>query len=238
MGAMNAGPAWMQADWGNLVMVSWLVDVALVQDRLPAGCSADLWEGSAAVSLVGVEFSNVVVKGISWPWHDRFPEVNLRTYVQGPDGPGVVFLGELVPKFMVARLARKAYGEPYEKRKVRMEKRVRHSEPEAAYEWEVGGRSFRILVRAEAGSHPVPAGTLEEFLLNRNRGYNSFRGGTTYEVNHEPWTMRLPLRYAVDCATGAPFGPAFGPIFQSECSSVLFSDGSAVRVGFPRRSGA
>ena len=73
---MNAGPAWMQADWGNLVMVSWLVDPALVRDRLPPGCTVDLWEGSAAISLVGVEFSNVVVKGISWPWHDRFPAVS------------------------------------------------------------------------------------------------------------------------------------------------------------------
>ena len=101
----------------------------------------------------------------------------------------------------------------------------------------MGARTFRLSVRAEAGSHPVPVGTLEEFLLHRNRGYNAFRGGTTYEVSHEPWTMRLPLRYAVDCATGAPFGPAFGPIFQTECSSVFFSDGSAVRVGFPRQAG-
>ncbi len=229
---------WMQADWGNLVMVSWLVDPALVQQQMPPGCTPDLWEGAAALSLVGVEFSNVVVQGISWPWHDRFPEVNFRTYVQGPNGPGVVFLGELVPKFMVARVARKTFGEPYNKRKVRMEKRVRHSEPEAAYEWEVGPRTFRLSVRAEAGAHPVGAGTLEEFLLHRNRGYNSFRGGTTYEVMHEPWTIRLPLRYAVDCATGAPFGSSFGPVFQSECSSVFLSDGSAVRVSGPRRMGA
>ena len=235
---MSAGPAWMQADWGNLVMVSWLVDPALVQPRMPPGCSLDLWEGAAALSLVGVEFSNVVVKGISWPWHDRFPEVNLRTYAQGPNGPGVVFLGELVPKFLVARMARNSYGEPYEKRKVSAEKRVRHSEPEMAYEWEIGGRTFRISVRAEAHAQAVAAGSLEEFLLHRHRGYNSFRGGTTYEVSHEPWTMRAPLRYAVDCATGAPFGPSFGPIFQSESSSVLFSDGSAVRVGYPRRMGA
>lgn len=234
---MSAGPAWMQADWGNLVMVSWLVDPALVEGRLPAGCTPDLWEGAAALSLVGVEFSNVVVKGISWPWHDRFPEVNLRTYVHGPHGPGVVFLGELVPKYFVARLARQTYGEPYEKRKVTVEKRVRHSEPEAAYEWEVGVRTFRLSVRAEAQAHQVPVGTLEEFLLHRSRGYNSFRGGTTFEVTHEPWTMRMPLRYAVDCATGAPFGPAFGPVFQRECSSVLLSDGSAVRVGLPRRTG-
>lgn len=234
---MSAGPAWMQADWGNLVMVSWLVDPALVQERMPPGCTPDLWEGAAALSLVGVEFSNVVVKGISWPWHDRFPEVNLRTYVQGPNGPGVVFLGELVPKFLVARMAQRSYGEPYEKRKVWVEKRVRHSEPEVAYEWEIGARTFRISVRAAAQAHAVPAGSLEEFLLHRNRGYNSFRGGTTYEVTHEPWTMRAPLRYAVDCATGAPFGSAFGPIFQDESSSVLFSEGSAVRVGYPRRTG-
>ena len=234
---MSDSPAWMQADWGNLVMVSWLVDSSLVQEKMPAGCTPDLWEGAAAISLVGVEFSNVVVKGISWPWHDRFPEVNLRTYVQGPNGPGVVFLGELVPKLLVARLARKAFGEPYEKRKVRMEKRIRHSEPEAAYEWDVGPRTFRISVRAEAQSHPLASGTLEEFLLHRSRGYNFFRGGTTFEVSHEPWTMRAPLRYAVDCATGSPFGPAFGPVFQSECASVIFSDGSGVRVGYPRRTG-
>ena len=146
-------------------------------------------------------------------------------------------MGELVPKLFVARLARKAYGEPYEKRKVRMEKRVRHSEPEAAYEWEVGVRTFRVSVRAEAQAHPVPEGSLEEFVLNRGRGYNAFRGGTTYEVFHEPWTMRAPLRYAVDCATGSPFGAAFGPVFQGECASVVFSDGSAVRVGYPRRIG-
>ena len=73
---------------------------------MPPGCAPDLWEGAAALSLVGVEFSNVVVKGISWPWHDRFPEVNLRTYVQGPNGPGVVFLGEMVPKFLAAWMAR------------------------------------------------------------------------------------------------------------------------------------
>lgn len=235
---MSEGPAWMRADWGNLVMVSWLVDPKLVQERMPPGCSPDLWDGAAALSLVGVDFSNVVVRGISWPWHDRFPEVNLRTYVQGPNGPGVMFLGELVPKLLVAKLARRTYGEPYEKRKVRMEKRVRHSEPEAAYEWDVGARTFRISVRAEAQSHPVPAGSLEEFLLDRGRGYNVFRGGTTFEVSHEPWTMRAPLRYAVDCATGAPFGAIFGPVFQSECASVIYSDGSAVRVGYPRRAGA
>lgn len=235
---MSAESACIRADWGNLVMVSWLVDPVLVQERMPPGCVPDLWEGKAALSLVGVEFTNVVVRGIGWPWHDRFPEVNLRTYVQGPHGPGVVFFGELVPKLLVARHAKKTYGEPYERRKVSIEKRVRHSEPEAAYEWEVGSRTFRLSVRAEAQAHPVATGSLEEFLLQRGRGYNSFRGGTTYEIRYEPWTMRWPLRYAVDCATGAPFGPVFGPVFQGECSSVLLSDGSAVQLSYPKRTEA
>lgn len=229
----NRSP-WMQATWSNLVVVTWLVDPALVGTRMPPGCVPDLWKGAAVLSLVGVEFSAVVVRGVGWPWHDRFPEVNLRTYVHGPHGPGVVFLGELVPKTMVAWMARRTYGEPYEKRAMRMERRIRHNEPEAAYEWEVGSRTFRISARAAAEVHAVVPGSLDAFILHRNRGYNGFRGGTTYEVDHEPWTVRNPLRYAVDCATGAPFGAVFGPVFQRESESVIFSDGSSVRVGFPR----
>ncbi|MBM4455834.1 MAG: DUF2071 domain-containing protein [Verrucomicrobia bacterium] len=235
---MSVEPAWMQANWGNLAMVSWLVDPALVQGKMPPGCTLDLWEGAAALSLVGVEFSNVVVKGIRWPWHNHFPELNLRTYAQGPQGPGVVFLGELVPKLLVARMARGIYGEPYENGRIWLEKREGGREPEVAYVWGPGAGTFRFSLRAEARPMPVGKGTLEEFLLDRSRGYNRFRGGTTYKVMHQPWTMRAPLHYAVDGATGAPFGPDFGPVLQGAAASVLFSDGSAVQVGYPARMGA
>ena len=127
---MKQEPIWLRANWGNLLMVTWLVEPTTLATRLPPCCEPDLWNGKIPLSLVGVEFTQVAVKGMSWPWHDQFPEINLRTYVRGPQGPGVAFLGELVPKYWVAWMARRSFGEPYQKTKVWTEKRVRLGEPE------------------------------------------------------------------------------------------------------------
>ncbi len=235
---MKPTPFWMRAQWGNLVMATWMVEPDLIREQLPPGCEPDCWEGKVPLSLVGVEFSEVEVKGASWPWHGRFAEVNLRTYTQGPQGPGVVFIKELVPKFFVALLARRVYGEPYEKMKVQIEKHVRDGQSEMAYRWEAGERISRLSARAAEVPRSVQKGTIEEFLLSRGRGYNSHRGGTTYEISHEPWSVRDVRRFAVDCSTGAPFGASYGSIFRTEPDSILFSDGSPVKVGFPTRISA
>jgi len=231
-------PTWLKAHWGNLFMATWLVDPGLMAGKIPPGCEPDLWDGKVPLSLVGVEFTQVAVKGMSWPWHDQFPEVNLRTYVRGPQGPGVTFLGELVPKYWVAWMAKRSFGEPYEKTKLWTEKRIRLGEPEVTYHWETQERSNRFSVKVDAQTTDVPVGGLEDFLLNRYRGYNGRLGGTTYLVSHEAWKIREVRRFAVDCSTGSPFGAAYGPIFRMEPDSVLFSDGSVVAVGFPQRIGA
>ena len=235
---MKGDPIWLKAHWGNLVMASWLVEPSRLALHLPPACQPDLWNGKIAVSLVGVEFTQVAVKGTSWPWHDRFPEVNLRTYVRGPRGPGVMFLGELVPKFWVAWMARRSFGEPYQKTKVWLEKRVRLGEPEVAYHWETAERANRISVKGGVELMEPPTGGLDEFLLHRHRGYNAGSGGTTYAVSHEAWKIREVRRFAVDCATGSPFGATYGSIFRTEPDSVLFTEGSTVAVGFPMRIGS
>ena len=232
---MKADAIWLKANWGNLIMASWLVDPAVVAGQIPAGCRLDLWEGKVPLTLVGVEFTQVAVQGTSWPWHDQFPEVNLRTYVQGPQGPGVTFLGELVPKYWVAWMARRNFGEPYEKAKVWTEKRIRLGEPEVTYHWETRERANRLSVKAEAEAKDILEGSLDHFLLHRHRGYNARLGGTTYAVHHEPWKVREVRRFAVDCPTGSPFGSGYAPIFRTEPDSVLFSDGSSVAVGSPQR---
>lgn len=233
---MNQEPIWLRANWGNLFMATWLVEPATLAAHLPPHCVPDLWNGKMPLSLVGVEFTQVAVKGMSWPWHDQFPEINLRTYVRGPQGPGVTFLGELVPKYWVAWMARKSFGEPYQKTKVWMEKRVRLGEPEVTYHWETRERSNRLSVKADSTTSEIPVEGLDAFLLHRHRGYNSRSGGTTYTVAHEPWKIREVRRFAVDCPTGSPFGSVYAPVFRTEPDSVLFSDGSSVEVGFPRKT--
>src|SRR5712692_7170743 len=57
------------------------------------------------------------VRGMPIPCHRNFEEVNLRTYVRrkAADGwrRGVVFIKEIVPRWMIACVARRVYNENY-----------------------------------------------------------------------------------------------------------------------------
>ena len=98
-------------------MLNYEVPPEVLTPRLPRGVELDLWQGRALVSLVGFRFLHTKVKGIVLPWHRDFDEVNLRFYVRRkmPDGwrRGVVFVRELVPRPLIAVVARVCYGEPF-----------------------------------------------------------------------------------------------------------------------------
>ena len=85
---------------------------------LPSGVELDVSRGKAIASVVGFEFRNTRVLGLSIPGHRDFPEVNLRFYVRRWTGEewrrGVVFVKELVPRWAIAWTARRLYGERYE----------------------------------------------------------------------------------------------------------------------------
>src|SRR5690349_11602298 len=97
---VNPGKTFLTAQWRDLAMLNYNVDPALLQPFVPAGTELDLWNGRAFLSLVGFRFLDTKVRGISFPFHSNFEEVNLRLYVQRRDGlmikRGVVFIREIV----------------------------------------------------------------------------------------------------------------------------------------------
>jgi hypothetical protein len=89
------------------------IDRAVLAPLLPRSCELDLWNGAALISLVGFQFLDTRVLGRAIPLHRNFDEVNLRFYVIGPQGRGVVFIREVVPKRAIALIANTLYGENY-----------------------------------------------------------------------------------------------------------------------------
>ena len=87
--------------------------------RLPFGTEIDLHDGKCFVSLVGFMFLDTRVMDFLIPFHVNFEEVNLRFYVRretaGEVRRGVVFIKEIVPRAAIAAVARRVYGEPYER---------------------------------------------------------------------------------------------------------------------------
>ncbi|HEX7980960.1 MAG TPA: DUF2071 domain-containing protein, partial [Gemmatimonadaceae bacterium] len=109
--------AFLTAEWRWLVMLNYEVPPEVLAPYVPRGTSLDLWQGHALVSVVGFRFIETRVIGVPIPFHRHFDEVNLRFYVRrelpgGEARRGVVFIRELVPKPMIAWVARALYNEP------------------------------------------------------------------------------------------------------------------------------
>ena len=117
---------WLTAEWRHLCLFTYAVDPARLAPFIPPGCSLDLRDGQAFVSLVAFDFVNTRVLGVSWPGFRHFPEINLRFYVRHGDTRGVAFIREFVPSRWVAFLARALYNEPYQR--AAMTSHVRESE--------------------------------------------------------------------------------------------------------------
>src|SRR6201996_5532387 len=107
----------LKARWINLVMLNYEVDPSVLQKHIPPATELDLWEGKALVSMVGFLFRDTSVRGVKWPLHINFEEVNLRFYVKHFNGKewkrGAVFVSEIVPKHVIALIANKLYREHY-----------------------------------------------------------------------------------------------------------------------------
>jgi uncharacterized protein YqjF (DUF2071 family) len=104
-------PSFLTAEWRFLAMLNWEVERAFLHPFVPAGTELDDWNGRVYASVVGFLFRKTRVLGIPAPFHGEFEEVNLRFYVRRKTREGirrgVVFVKELVPRRLVALIARR-----------------------------------------------------------------------------------------------------------------------------------
>jgi len=229
-------PVFLTAECRSLVMLNYAVDPAILARYVPRGLELDLWQGEALVSMVGFRFLHTRVLGVAIPFHQDFEEVNLRFYVrrrvEGGWQRGVVFVREIVPKRLIALVARVAYNEPY------IGLPMRHCVPETG----AGGRfefgwKFRENwsgLGAETVGEPSPlAGeSAEEFIFAHYWGYTRQRDGSTaeYQVEHAPWGVWQTSRAWLTGEIGALYGAEFGEVLAQSPRSAFVAEGSPVLV--------
>ena len=225
--------AFLSAGWHNLAMLNFTIDPAILEPHVPAGTELDYFQGQTYVSVVGFQFLNTKVLGISLPFHRHFEEVNLRFYVvrPTPDGPrrGVVFLREIAPKWLVSLAARWFYNEQYVT--MPMRHRVLAEGGAVQYEWWHGNRWNSLSTRIHGQALPPLVGSEEEFITEHYWGYTKQKDGSTieYQVEHPPWRVWPVSSADYDCDVEAIYGKPFVPYLR-EPSSVFVADGSPVIV--------
>ena len=234
----------LTAQWRHLVMLNYEVDPAVLAELLPAGCELDDWQGRTLVSMVGFRFLDTRVFGVAIPFHRDFDEVNLRFYVRrevaGELRRGVVFVKELVPRRLVAAVARWAYGERYVALPMRHSLRPSATDPaddrqhatEVSYEWRRRAR-WEGLHASFSGVPELPApGSEEAFVTEHYWGYARRRDGDTveYEVEHPRWRVWPAADSALLCDAATLYGSAFAAALAGEPASAFVAEGSEVVV--------
>lgn len=185
----------MRQIWANIVWCHWPVDPAQVAAVLPAGLTPELFDGQAWVGLIPFSMERLRPVGpfgfvTRWLRSSDFGEVNVRTYVTGPDGQtGVWFCTLDADSVAAVATANAAFGLPYRVAT------TNYTERDGVRRWRSTRRrdgAHAALTVTAATEPPRPAVPgLEAFLFERYALYTRWHGRILRgELSHEPWRVR------------------------------------------------
>ena len=177
--------------WHEIAFLHWSCDPALLRSRLPRQLKADTFEGKAWVSLTPFLLTGMRPPLFPHRLGFAFPEMNLRTYVSGPNGPGIWFFSLDASQLLAVVGARAIFGLPYFRAEmsvnIRAGENVYFSE-RGRQVGQVGQAKARIRI-AKQGPITAPS-QLDVFLTARFRLYSTIRGQLiTANVTHPPWQL-------------------------------------------------
>src|SRR6478672_10310058 len=198
-------------------MLNYRVDPNLLAPHVPHDTELDSHNGDTYVSLVAFLFADTRVLGVKIPFHVTFEELNLRFYVRRTLGSevrrGVVFIKEIVPRPAIALVARLAYSEPYETRRMGhyLAPRAPKEPLYVSYSWapRLGGWGHVTIQTTEPVPQPIAPGSEEEFITEHYWGYTRQRDGGTveYRVAHPTWRLRVAATASVEGEMAEFYGP-------------------------------
>jgi uncharacterized protein len=179
--------------WRQTLFVHWLVPFETLAPRLPAGATLDCWRGHGVVSLVALELEGPAPQALlDSPMGNlvRHRQLSVRTYVDGPDGPGFVPLETRVDRLSYALSARLS-GLPH-----RLDRHLRYEIQHAAVSLRADGVALDGVIAAVPPATLAP-GSLERFATARERLYIAQPGArlSCLTVAHPEWRAR-PLSLA------------------------------------------
>jgi len=221
----------MYQQWRRLTFVHWRYPASVVQPLLPPGLRVETFDGDAWVSLVPFLMRGVRPPGVPpLPWLSEFPETNVRTYVEGPDGrTGIWFMSLDAARLPAVLAGRAGYGLPYcwsamavQPSPGRLRYRCRRRWP--------GPAGARCDAEVQLGTPFADdeLGPLDHFLTARFRLYSVLAGRlVAADAEHPPWSLvraRLDsLEEDLVRAAGLP-PPSGEPLLHA-------SSGVQVRIG-------
>lgn len=218
--------------WGDLSFIHWPVEPQAVARLLPEPLEPDTFDGVAWIGLVPFVCRIRIPRTPFLPWASSFNELNVRTYVRGPEGPAVWFFSLDAARLGAVLIARTTWRLPYVWARMRTQRSPDRIRYESRRRWP-GPRGADCIADLALGTElPEDERTeRDRFLTERYRLYSPGRRQiVTAVIDHGPWPLRRAQVLDVDetmfAAAGLPT-PSGEPV-------ALFSPGVETVFG-PRR---
>jgi uncharacterized protein len=197
------------------------VSTVELRRRVPDELEIEEHDGSAWLSIVFFRVRALRARGgLPVPGISSFLQLNVRTYVRGPDGlPGVWFFSIDASSRLAALGVRRIYRVPAFHARMTLEPVGDWQEAECVRVGEPG-RVFAARYRSAAQTfHPEP-GSLEEFLTER---YRLFTADARAEMHHDRWLLG-PAEAEIELASLVPFALGGAP----RCCHFAFRQDSLI----------
>ncbi len=206
---------WLQGQtWNDLLFAHWRVEPAAVEPLIPPPLRLDLYEGHAWLGITPFLLSGARPRGVPpLPWLSRFPELNVRTYVDFAGKPGIYFFSLDAARLAAVAAARRSYRLPYFHAQMQAHRRgdtvhyhsrrIDRAGPPA---------EFRAAYRPAGPRLPQEDGSLPRWFAERYCAYvvDEQHRVLRADIHHRPWplqpataeiavnTMVQPLRFELD----------------------------------------
>jgi uncharacterized protein YqjF (DUF2071 family) len=214
--------------WHEISFFHWSCEPGVLQDRLPPGLIPDRFDGKAWISLTPFLLTGFRFPPFPHALGFNFPEMNLRTYVVGPEGPGIWFFSLDAASMLAVAGARMTYGLPYFSARMAVD----IGSTENLY-WSQRKSGARATIRIAKEARIADPSPLDVFLTARFRLYAKYGGRLiTAEVAHAPWELNRVRVLQFEETVRRTMGVEF-PNRDFVCHH---SPGVNARIGIPHRS--
>lgn len=226
----------LQAQWRKLILANYEIDKNILLPYLPFKTEIETRGNICFVSLVAFMFLNTKVKGVSFPFHSNFEEVNLRFYVKYKEKNnwkrGVVFIKEIVPKSIITFVANNFYKENYITLPMKHTWEVMTEYQVAKYSWKNNKQWNTIQIKSKNQLLDIKKGSIEEYITDQSWGYTTISENQTseYEVDHPPWQVYETLETKIDVNFQELYGDSFATLSETTPKSVFLAEGSEITV--------
>ena len=234
-------PRILQATAQNRIVAGYAVPPSRVAPFLPDGLVPHERDGTAYVSLVGVELTKVRVLGLVPPGFRRVPAVELRVHVRPDEAPpgrnGTWTVQAHVPRRLVAWSARVLYGEPVAVTSMQPIRREQADSVEVTYRFDCRGREQRLRVHGDQSSVTPDPDTLARTLISPEWRFATTQNSTLLQtqIDRPAATIHRVQEHHVTVDWASVYDEMGALLQDQDPALVLLSPGTPVTLRWRKR---